>query len=206
MQSNLDWHISKVEGTGIKVDTATPTFPWRDLIGLIQPNLDHPATSPEVMEFRTGVNGYAYDALSILDTVFHIPHDWVPGHDALVHLHWGNDTALVENDTFTVTPTAIYGDRDGTWTSPVTLAPITYTVGAGGLAQYSHIVTEVPLCDTGGSSTTLDSDAIEIDGLISITFVVTTEAITGNLFIFTGDIHYQSTGIGTKNNASPFYT
>lgn len=200
-----DLVIPKASGKGIKVDADAPTWGWRDLIGLIQPNTDSPSTTPTVDVFQTGINAYHYNASDILDCVFHLPHDWVPGHDANIHIHWGNKSALVENDTFTVTATAMYGDRDGVFGSPVTLAPITYTAPAPGLTQFSHPVTEVPLCTSGGSGTTLDSAAIEVDGLFIVSFVVTTLSITGDLFIFTADIHYQSTGIGTKNNASPFY-
>jgi len=198
--------LPKTEGTGIRVDQDSPTFPWVDLIGAVQPNVNSPSTSPSVLQFQTGVNAYAYNSGDILDCVYHIPHDWLPNSDAHVHLHWGNDTALVEGDTFTITPKVIYGSRDGVFSSPaLSLEPITYTAPAGGLAQYSHPVTEVGLCVAGGSSTALNSADIEVDGLVLVTFVVTSEDITGNLFIFTGDIHHQSTGIGTKNNAAPFY-
>jgi len=206
VQSDLDRVWPKASGSGIKVDLDAPTFPWVDLIGLIEPDLDHPSTSPERGVFQTGVNGYIYNTNDILDCKFHIPHDWLPGGDSLFHIHWGNSSALVENDTFTVTPTATYGSRDGVYGTPVTLDPITYTVGAGGLAQHSHIVTEVTLSVSGGSANDLDSDDIEVDGLVMVSLVVTSEAITGDFFIFTADIHHQSTGIGTKNNASPFYT
>ena len=196
--------MPSIAGVGIKTDVNSPTFPWKDLIGLVQPSLGAQSTKPAIQEFQTGIWAYAYDLNDRLDTVYHIPHDWVPDHDALIHLHWGNDTALVENDTFTITPTATYADRDGAYGSPVTLGAITYTVGAGGLPQHSHIVTEVPLCLATPSSS-LDSNDINVDGLIIIGFVITTLSVTGDLFIFTGDIHYQSTGVGTKNNASPFW-
>jgi hypothetical protein len=213
VQENLNWYISKTEGEGIKVDTTTPTFPWVDLIGLVQPDSSNPTTAPSKEVFQTGVNAYAYAINDELDTVFHIPHDWVTGSAPLVHLHWAhNGTAI--SGAFTVGVIATYADRDtGIFGTPVTLADITVadTVDISTTPQYRQYVTEVPLATSGGSGTTLDCDDIEIDGLVLITFKVSAvPTITGGTvaapFLFTADIHYQSTGIGTKNNASPFYT
>lgn len=205
INSNLNWYISKTKGTGIKVDEDAPTFPWVDLIGFVQPNSANPQTSPTWDVFQTGVNALHYNLNDILDVVYHIPHDWVPNSDAELHVHWGNKSALVDGDTFTITPTVTYGDRDGVFGTPVVLDDITYTAPVEGLVQFSHPVTEVPLCRETPTSIQLDRSLINVDGVILVSFVVTSISITGELFIFTADIHHQTTGVGTKNNAAPFY-
>jgi hypothetical protein len=209
VQSDMDNVWEAGSSIGIKVDQANPTFPWHDLIGLIQPDTSNPTTAPTKTEFRTGINAYAYSANDELDTTYHIPHDWLPSCDALSHLHWAhNGTAI--SGTLTVSAIATYSDRDtGGFGAPVTLANISVsTPDVATIPQYMHYVTEVPLMTSGGSGTSLDSDDIEVDGLVLISFKVTSvpTVTAGDLFIFTGDIHYQSTGIGTKQNASPFYT
>lgn len=212
-KTQVDNDISRVwpkeSGNGIKVDPDAPDFAWRDIIGYIQPDTSNPTTSPTVDEFRTGIKAYEFDVNDEMHCVFHIPHDWCPCTNSFLHLHWAhNGTAITGDMTFSATVT--YSSRDGStvFPAPITTAPITVsTVDIATTPQYKHIVTEVPLSTDGGSATTLDSNDIEVDGLILVTFKCTSHpTITnGGLFVFTGDIHYQSTGIGTKNNAAPFY-
>ena len=197
--------FNKDSGEGIRVDVDAPTFPWVDLLGLIQPNTASPTTSPTWGVFQPGVNGLSYNTSDILDCVFHVPHDWVLDSESEIHIHWGNNVALLEGDTFSIAPTVVFGTRDGEFGAPVTLAPITYTAGVGGLPIHSHIVTEVPLCRQAPTANQLNCGDVEVDGLFLVSFVVSSISIAGELFIFTADIHHQSTCIGTKNNASPFY-
>jgi len=211
VQSNVDWHIPKTEGTGIKVDPAAPTFPWVDLIGFVQPNTSTPPTTQPSREvFRTGVNALEYDADDEMDIVFHVPHDWVPGSDSFVHLHWAHNGTAISGD-FIASINVTYSSRDGATVFPAatTLVPISVsTPDVATIPQYMHYVTEIPLTTASPSAAEIDSDDIEVDGMFLVTVKTTTvPTITGgHLFIFTGDIHYQSTGIGTKNNAAPFYT
>lgn len=210
VQSNIDWHISKATGVGIKVDTATPTFPWRDLIGLIQPDTSSPTTSPSRTEFRSGINAYSYDTSDVMDSVFHIPHDWCQSTDSFFHLHWAhNGTAISGNVIVGISVT--YSSRDGTTVFPAATSLVNISVSTPDIAtipQYKHFVTEVPLTTATPSANEIDTDDIEVDGLVLVTAtVVSAPTVTGgDFFIFTGDIHYQSTGIGTKQRADPFYT
>ena len=209
VQSAIDWHIDKTEGSGIKVDTTTPTFPWVDLIGLVLPSDDTPSTSPELDEFYVGgPKAYKYANAEELICTYHIPHDWLTDSDAHIHLHWGHNGTAVSG-SITVEAVATYGSRDGTFITPISIAPITHNmVDIATTPRYSHIVTEVPLFTETPTANEIDRSLVEVDGLIQVTFTVNgTPSVTGgDFFIFTGDIHHQSTGIGTKNNASPFYT
>ena len=208
VQSNLDWVIGKEDDKGIKVDLDAPTYPWMDLIGLVQPDTSSPTLEPSLETFVGSVKAYEYDLNDELHAKFHIPHDWVLGHDARIHMHWAhNGTAISGTMAFSVN--AMYADRDTGIFSAKTLDSITVaTPDIATIPQYQHFVTEVDLTTSGGSSTTLDSDDIEVDGIIAVSFKMTAEPniTAGHLFMFTSDVHYQSTGVGTKNNASPFYT
>ena len=77
--------------------------------------------------------------------------------------------------------------------------------------QHCHRVDEINLTSVGGSASTLDIAEIEVDGLIEMHYdVVTIPTITGGTgnepYFFTLDIHYQSTGIGTKSKDPDYYT
>ena len=208
VQNNLDWIIPKTEGFGLRVDETTPTFPWADLIGKVIPSDETNPVSPSIEEFQTGVKAFAYNANDELICTYHIPHDWLMDSDALLHIHWGHNGTAVSG-TLTISAVATYGDRDGVYGAPVTTASLTHNlVDIATTPQYSHIVTEVPLFTETPTANELDRSLVNVDGNIQVTFKVTgVPTITGgNLFIFTGDIHYQTTGIGTKNNAAPFYT
>lgn len=64
------------------------------------------------------------------------------------------------------------------------------------------------LTSNGGSATLIDRALIEPDGMIIGQLILTTlPSITGgSLFVHTIDLHYQSTHIGTKQKAPPFWT
>jgi len=84
------------------------------------------------------------------------------------------------------------------------------TVNIATTPRYIHRVDEVQLSSAGGSTTLLDTSLIEIDGIILCGVIFTTiPTITGGSpnepFLFRTDIHYQSSNIGTKAKASPFY-
>lgn len=218
INTNLDWVIGKESDKGIKIDVDTPTYPWHDLIGLIIPNTDGAASNrPKRNDFKDGVGGYSYNDNDIMDMVYHIPHDWLPNSDSFQHVHLAhNGTAI--SGTIKIRIKTMYSSRDGSTVFPVStiLKDIELdTVDVATTPQYKHIVLEVPLTTDGGSDDggvpgaggTIDSNLIEVDGLFVTTMQVLNDAnITGgNLFIFTADVHYQSTGVGTKNSAFPFY-
>jgi len=205
IQNRLDLIIPKASGVGYKVDETTPTFPWQDIIGLIMPDYSG-VNAPTVKSFRGDLRGWAYGSGDKVDCVHHIPHDYVLAQDCYVHVHWKHNGTAISGD-FGLTGALDYGDRDGIGVAPI--APvITYpTVDIATTPQYAKIVTEIQLSSATPSATQLDSGIITVDGLVESTWTLSSlPTITGgDLFISTIDIHYQSTGIGTKNSGAPFY-
>jgi hypothetical protein len=72
------------------------------------------------------------------------------------------------------------------------------------------MITEVQLTTSGGSATQWDTSLIEVDGLIlgclTLTAIPTiTGGVVNEPFVHHIDLHYQSTGIGTKQKAPDFY-
>ena len=213
VQQRLDREYSKAAGTGLKVDEANPDFPWVDLIGTILPNTENHASAPKLKNFREGIKAYKYDVGKELACIFHIPHDWTLNRDAKLHVHWGhNGTSISGNVEFD--GKASYADRDGVFVEPVNISTITFnTVNIATTPQYNHFVTEVDLFTETPTANQINRSLVQVDGVVPVTVSITTHPTiegytSGNdigLFIFCIDLHYQTTGQGTKNNAAPFY-
>lgn len=201
----------KVSGRGILVDPAAPTFCWHDIIGIIAPD-DQGVGSTVFAAWRGGTfRVHFYGANDRADCVFHIPHDYVPGTDIYLHLHWGhNGTAISGQLVITYGVTYAKGHNQANF--PAETAPV-LTVSTPNIAtipQYRHRIDEIIISGPSATSTLIDRDDIEIDGLLLVGVVATTiPTITGGATnlpaFFTLDVHYQSTNIGTKQKAPNFY-
>lgn len=213
-----DVTLPKTSGKGFKVDTSSPTFPWHDLLGAISIR-GVGATDPSYNVYRGGIRGYHFDVNEEVFIEFHIPHDYLPGSDLHIHFHHslnGKTTAGVSAGTVT--------GGTVTWGAEVTyakghnqdafIAPVTTTVASTTQSStlYQHYITEVQLSAASPSAAQLDSDNIEVDGLVLVRAYLSANDITvssGSVpapFLHFVDIHYQSTGIGTKAKAPGFYT
>jgi hypothetical protein len=69
------------------------------------------------------------------------------------------------------------------------------------------MVAETQITIAGGSATQLDTATLEVDGLILVRLYVSANTLSAasDPFIFTSDIHYQSTGVTTKSKSPNFY-
>lgn len=210
--------LSKTSGKGLKVDTSTPTFPWHDLLGAISIR-GVGATDPSYNIYRGGIRGYQFDVNEEVFIEFHMPHDYVPGSDIYLHFHHsinGKTTAgvtagTVNGGTTTWGAEVSYskGHNQGAFSAPITTT-VTSTTTASTL--YQHYITEVQLSAASPSASQLDSDDLEVDGLILVRAYLSANDITvvsgvkPAPFLHFVDIHYQSTGIGTKQKAPNFWT
>ena len=205
-----DLVINKTSGAGIKVDVDSPTFGWRDIIGNVQPKATG-AGSPTRAAYAGGTLGdYAFIQNDIVDFVFHIPHDYVPGTDVYFHVHWSHTGTTTTGDAkFTIYHTYSKGHNQANFPAEKTL-DITYaTVDVATTPRYRHRVDEIIISGTAATATLMDRDDIEVDGLILVTLKLATLPTlggSGKLFIHTCDIHYQSTNMATKSRAPNFYT
>lgn len=142
---------------------------------------------------------------------FHIPHDYVPGSDLFIHMHWShNGTAISGNIVTTFKFTYAKGHGQEIFPAEKTVV-ITYnTVNIATTPRYIHRIDEAQLSTPGGSASLLDSNLIEPDGIIMMNMTMTTvPTITGAAVpapvVFFADVHYQSTGIGTKQKSPNFW-
>ena len=200
--------LPKTSGQGIQVEGAAPTFGWCDIIGMATFNTAG-ANSPAIAAFRGGnCRALQFIANDRMDFVFHLPHDYAPGTDMHAHVHWlHNGTAITGNAAFRMDYTYAKGHNQAIFPAEKTQTVTYATTNIATTPQYQHRIDEIVISSAGGSATLLDSAQFEPDGLVMLALSLTTlPTITaGGLFNLTADLHYQSTGIGTKAKAPNFY-
>lgn len=205
--TNLD--LSGTSGTGVKVDLTSPTFGWRDIIGKVIPKAVG-AGSPTRSTYMGGQLGqYSFIAGDAYDIEFHIPHDYMPGTDIYIHLHWShNGTTISGNAVFDIYHSYAKGFDQANFAAEKNLT-ITYnTTDIATTPQYRHRVDEIIMSGASATATLMDRDDLEPDGIILMTVKLTTLPTIGGggkLFIHTADIHYQSSNLATKNKSPTFY-
>jgi len=184
---------------------------WQDLLGHVVVR-DSGATAPTLSTFRGGqVVQYAFAANDVVGFTFHLPHNYKRGTDIYFHVHWShNGTAISGNMTWTYYATYAKGHDQAIFPAEVSGVINRNTVNIATTPRYIHALDEVQLSTSGGSASLLDTDNLEVDGLIFVQLVATSiPAITGGSpnepFLFMADIHYQADMFGTKNKAPNFY-
>ena len=209
--------IDKASGNGIKVDTATPTFGFADLLG-DQFSKNTGASKPTLVAYNGAIDGWQFGNGDEAFMSYHIPHDYVLGTDIFLHIHWSQNATGATGGTIDFKYFAIYSKGHNQVSgSTFTSTPITATFssidindGGSGLNQYQQHFTEVIISGASATVALFDRDDFEPDGVIELAFEMTTTNLTGTPslpFIHYVDIHYQTTGlIGTKAKAPDFYT
>lgn len=205
-KGNVD--LSKVAGSGILIEGA---YCWKDLIGDITPRAGTSA-APLLKNFIDNVRDWSYSANDAGDTRFHMPHDYMPGSDMFIHVHWAhNGTDIIGEFNVEFYATYAKGHQQAAFSSTVNPTVTVANLSIVNCPQYMHRIDEVQLSAIGGGTTRLNTSNLEVDGIILINYVVTSiPSIIGSIstntpFIFNIDLHYQSTNVGTKNKAPSFY-
>lgn len=190
---------------GIKISGATPDWGWVDLLGTLI-TVDGTATETVYIgnikqpQFAEGDDAYIS---------FHMPHDYVLGSEMYIHIHWSHNTAIVTGGTVTWAFETTYskGHNQDYFRTPVIIT----VASSGSTIPYQHIIAETVATTPGGSAVLLNTNDMEIDGIIICRIYLDsndllTTGATVNPFVHYVDLHYQSTGIGTKNKAPNFYS
>lgn len=205
VQSNLDWHIDNASGNGIKLDTTTPAFGWRDIIGDITVR-NVGGSNPTFSVYRDAIRQQQFSVNDEAFNVFHMPHDYASGTDLFIHAHWSHNSASVTSGDVTWEFEVTYAKGFDQAPFPATVSES--VVQTASTTQYQHMVAEAHISTSGGGASMLDTDDLEVDGLLLVrtSLIANTMNGTPEPFLHTVDIHYQSTGIPTKNKAPNFYT
>jgi len=199
--------IPGTSGSGIRVGAGTRDWCWRDIIGKVVPDYSG-VNAPSIAAFIGGVRAFQYASADKLDCVYHIPHDYIPGTDIHLHLHWGHNAAAISGN-FVADIAATYAAREAAapfsvFSTPVAPQIAYNTLDITNFPQYCHVVTGIQLSAASPSATQLDADLIEVVGLGTMTFTYN-GTLSTDPFIFTGDIHYQSSNVGTVSKDPGFH-
>ncbi len=211
LRDGVDLRIPKTKGKGLKVDSlGTPSFPWKDIVGFMHV---HDQTDPLAPDFATyigGIRQYQFAVSDEAQLMFHLPHDYLPGSNIFVHAHWSHAGALVTGGTVTwgFELTFAKGHNQAAFGPTINVVEMQ----SASVVPYQHMICEAPASIQGGSANLLDTDVLETDGLLfgRIYLVQNNITVSGGgvpqPFAHTVDIHYQSTGVGTKSRAPDFWT
>lgn len=209
--------IPKDAGDGILVNTTTPSYGWRDIIGRVAPKASG-AGSPTRTLYSTNLYQWAFIANDVVDMEFHSPHDLVIGayqgtsagqiDNIYFHVHWShNGTAISGTLGFDVYHTFCAGHNVANFPSAKTQTISYDTVDVATTPQYRHRIEEVAITGATATSAVFDRSDIVVDGLWIIQLKLTSlpTVTAGSIFVHTCDLHYQSTNIGTAGKAPDFY-
>lgn len=219
--------LSKVAGSAVKVDKVDPSYTWQDMLGSIEtrPAAGGGASAiPDFVLYRGMNYQYRWGTVAPNNHLheafinYHVPHDYVPGTDLFVHVHWSQATvdtggpAGVPGNVvwyFDITYATAFGTPGGA-ADPFN-APITQTVTQqASTTQYGQMLAEVQFTNAAGDATHIANSRFAIDGIIQIRLyrdpADAGDTLNQDVFVHEMDVHYQSTNIGTKSKAPDFYS
>jgi hypothetical protein len=196
--------LPKTSGVGFKVDSTNPTFPWFDLLGAVHVKTTGVASNvPNLNVYQGGIRQYQFTTGDEVANEFHIPHDYVPGSQLYIHVHFSQaSTTLTSTNTVTWGMEASYGAVHTPFSTPVTFA----LSANASTVQYFHNVVESVLSGSAGTTSQLATTALEVDGVILVRTFLSTFTGLAQPFAHYIDIHYQSVGTGTKWKNHPYYS
>lgn len=198
--------LPKTASTGIQLDIASPTYPWADLLTQINVRGVGAPTDPTWNIFKGVMRAYQFSIGDFVWTFLHLPHDYLPGSDLYFHIHWAHsDPSVTTGDvTWEFITSVAKGHNQAAFSAEKTVT-VTQTAST---VQYQHLIAEAQISSVGGSATLIDNALLEPDTLILIRSRLSANTMNGGPepFVFTADLHYQSTGVGTKQKSPNFYT
>ncbi len=203
--------IDNTEGLAIQIDVDNPDYGWRDILGEITVRATGPS-NPNFTTFRGGnTRAYAFGVGEEADLKFHLPHDYAPGTDLFLHLHWAHNGASISGSLVVdYSVTYAKGHNQENFIAEVNPQLTVATPDIATVPQYRHRVDEIQISAAVPAVDQIDSNDLEIDGVVCVNVTPSTIPTIGTgspnePFFLQLDIHYQSTGIPTKNKAPDFY-
>lgn len=197
----------KDSGVGILIDSDAPDWGWYDLIGELKVYGDV-GDATRVM-YRGGIKALQFDENDSAYVDLHIPHDYAPNTPIYIHVHWSHTSTECTGGSCTWGFEAMYakGHNQAAFEAPVNIS----VIQSGSTTQYQHLIAETIASDVGGSAVTLDTGDLEVDGIIQCRVYLDSNDLTTSgapvvPFAHFVDIHYQSTGLATKNKSPDFWT
>lgn len=170
-------------------------------------------TDPTFVAFRgAACDAYAFSASDELQVWFHIPHDYALGTDLYLYCHWAhNGTSITGDMTWAYAATYAKGHNQSEFPAEVT-GSITYaTTDIATTPRWRHRIDEIQLTAGTPSGSQIDTDIIEVDGLLAVNISASAIPTIGGgspnePFLLMVDLHYQANMHGTLNKSPNFYS
>lgn len=198
-------YIPKSASAGIKIDETSPDWGWHDLNGMISTYADD-VDRALLATYIGNIKNLQFDVNKQAFINFHIPHDYALGTDIYIHVHWSHNSLSVTSGApnFIFEGTYSKGHNTGAFGMPVSVN----CTDTASTTQYQHIISESLLSNVGGTGGLIDTSIIEPDGVFLTRLFLSANTMDGGAkpFVHFVDIHYQSTGVATKNKTPNFYT
>ena len=100
LRDGIGAKVPKTKGTGIKIGpNGGDAFGWHDLMGSI--NVYGLAGEASRVAYRGGIKALQFTEGDSAYIDFHMPHDYVPGTDIFIHVHWSHNSTLVTGGSCT---------------------------------------------------------------------------------------------------------
>lgn len=195
--------MSHFKGDGIKLNTEDPVFGWHDLVSPITIDTGAATGKPTFATLVGNIKKYQFKVGDSTYHSFHLPHDYLPGSDLYIHVHWTHNSQIVTGGSTTWSFEATYakGYNQAQFNTPSTVSATQTVINT----PLTHQIAEVQLSSVSGIGGKLDSNNIETDGLLFVRTNLTDSTIGVDPFMMFCDIHYQSTGRPTKNRNHDFW-
>lgn len=197
--------VSQVKGHGLKLGIDNPTFGWHDMLSPTMIYEGAAAHKPTFEVLVGNIRAYQFSELDESFHNFHILHDYVPNSEMYIHVHWTQATipSTAGNLTWEFEVSYAKGYDQQGFTSPTKVITVQQpSVTSARL----HKIAETKLATPSGTGGLLDSEQIETDGLILVRTRLLTNTSNVDPHMLFCDIHYQSTGIPTKNKNFNFWS
>lgn len=208
LRDGVDLQVPKTQGTGLKIDSlGTPDFGWHDLNGV--GDIIGLGNDPSMSIYRDTLPEFQFTENNEALFRFHLPHDYAMGTDIFIHVHWSHNSLIVTGGSCTWAFESTYAKGHNQDTFGAT--GVVSIVQSASTIQYQHMIAETAMSVSGGSATQFDTDNLEVDGVILTRMYLDSNDLTSsgavpNPFVHFVDIHYQSTGVPTKQRAPDFWT
>ena len=194
----------KTQGVGIKIDQDSPDWGWHDITGVIR--AIGGASDPEWVAYQGAIKQPQFDVGEEVFIEFHLPHDYAMGTNIYIHAHWSHNNSNVTTGGVTWAFEGSYAKGHGQayFNTPVVLN----VQQDASLVRYQHMIAEDAFSASAGAGGLIVKEDIEVDGLVlcRVSLAGNTMDDGAKPFLHFVDIHYQSTGMGTKQKAPNFWT
>tara|TARA_S200002703_G_scaffold160057_1_gene176393 strand:+ start:2148 stop:2849 length:702 start_codon:yes stop_codon:yes gene_type:complete len=209
LRDGVDMLAPKEKTKGIRIDPTTPDFGWHDIIGQLHVDEDDATNKANFATYRGSIKARQFGATSEAFVDFHIPHDYYEGSPIYINVHWSHTSSTLTGGSVTWGMETMYAKGHD---QAAFAAPVTITVAqTANTTQYQHMIAETAASTAGGSGVQLDTNLLEVDGVIQCRIYLDSNDLTDSVtvpdpFVHFVDIHYQSTGLPTKSREPDFYT